>query len=510
MSMSVISARLVPRIRFQELVPWIMIAAVASSVLTADWLAGAATVLLGLAWHLLRENEGPPVLAFAFSFQWLQVSLGVFYCGLVGRNVPTITRSDYRSMVMVGLVALLALLLGLYLGRRLVKAGAVRREQRGPLFAFNRVELLLLYVASTLVAQLLLDAAWYYPRFTQALVALANFRLFFLFLLLRRLVRPRLEFGSFWLVVVAETVFGFTSFFASFREPLFLACLALSEAFDYRKLQHWVLIGLLGGVLLCCGVLWTGIKTAYRRDFQSHEFASSRIDRLQRISELTSRWLDKPMSQKLIELDKLVDRLWAVYYPALALSRVPAEVPHENGVILVGAVRHVLMPRLIFPQKAGLESDSEKVFRYAGVKVAGAKQKTTIAFGYVAESYVDFGMPGMFAPIFAFGLIMGASYQWFRAQIYHRDLAIAFVTLSYWLSLYLFERSWVRNLGLSITTIVCLGAGTVLIDRLLLAVSGKRKAGALGRTSRAMRPAESGFGNEEPHPLLPTGAGPPN
>ncbi|MBI3466422.1 MAG: oligosaccharide repeat unit polymerase [Planctomycetes bacterium] len=500
----------VPRIRFQDLVPWIVIAAGASSVLAHDWLAGAAIVLLGLAWCLLRESEGPPVLAFAFSFQWLQLSLGVFYCGIVGRNVPTITRSDYRPMVMVGLVGLLALLLGLYCGRKLVRTKPARVAWQVPSFAFNIRELLVLYVASTLVAQLLLDAAWHYPRFTQALVALANFRLFFLFLLLRRLVRPRLEFGPFSLVVVGEILFGFTSYFASFKEPLFLACLALSEAFDHRKLQHWLLLVVLGCVLLCCGVLWTGIKVPYRRDFQSQEFANSRIDRLKRISELSSRWLDKPLPQKLIELDKMVDRLWAVYYPALAISRVPADVPHENGAILVGAVKHILMPRFLFPHKAPLESDSDKVFRYAGVKVAGAKQKTTIAFGYVAESYVDFGLPGMFAPIFVFGLLMGVSYQWFRAQIHHRDLAIAFVTLSYWLSLYLFERSWVRNLGLSITTIVCLGVGTILLDRLLLAASGKRIVATRPRTGSGVLPAGAGFGIQRPLPPIPSGAGPGN
>jgi hypothetical protein len=182
----------------------------------------------------------------------------------------------------------------------------------------------------------------------------------------------------------------------------------------------------------------------------------------------------------------MVDRLWAMYYPALAYSRVPTEVPHENGALLLAAVKHVMMPRLLFPAKAGLESDSDKVFRYSGVKVAGAKQKTTIAFGYLAESYVDFGLPGMFAPIFGFGLLMGASYQWFRAQIRHRDLAIAFVTLSYWLSLYLFERSWVRNLGLSITIIACLGVGTILMDRLLLAASGKRRMAEAPPLSRGL------------------------
>ena len=44
----------------------------------------------------------------------------------------------------------------------------------------------------------------------------------------------------------------------------------------------------------------------------------------------------------------------------------------------------------------------------------------------------------------------------------------ALVTVVFWLSLYLFERSWVKMLGLSVTLIVYLGGATFLVDRFLL------------------------------------------
>src|SRR5688572_5343318 len=109
-------------LQVRELVAWTVIAATVAAVLANDWLAAVAVLVLALAWQLLREPEGPPVLAFAFSFQWLQVTLGVFYFGIVGRSIATITRSDYRPMVLIGLVGLLSLLLGLVLGKKLVKA----------------------------------------------------------------------------------------------------------------------------------------------------------------------------------------------------------------------------------------------------------------------------------------------------------------------------------------------------------------------------------------------------
>jgi hypothetical protein len=211
-----------------------------------------------------------------------------------------------------------------------------------------------------------------------------------------------------------------------------------------------------------------GIRTEYRRDFEDQVFARSREVRLDRIAALSSRWLDRSPNEILSDVDLFVDRLWAVYYPALALSRVPALLPHERGEILREAVLHALTPRVLFPDKPPVESDSEKVRRYAGVFVAGPEENTSIAFGYAGEAYVDFGLPLMFAPVLAFGLLMGAAYQGLLRVIRHRELGVAAVTVIFWLSLYLFERSWINMLGLSLTLIAYLGSATFLIDRLLL------------------------------------------
>jgi hypothetical protein len=108
------------------------------------------------------------------------------------------------------------------------------------------------------------------------------------------------------------------------------------------------------------------------------------------------------------------------------------------------------------------------VRKYSGVRVAGAETGTSIAFGYAAESYVDFGVPWMFLPVFIYGLVMGAAYRWLVRFIRHRDLALAAVTVIFWLSLYLFERSWLKTLGLSVALLLYLGGATVLLDRLLI------------------------------------------
>jgi ABC-type enterochelin transport system permease subunit len=74
----------------------------------------------------------------------------------------------------------------------------------------------------------------------------------------------------------------------------------------------------------------------------------------------------------------------------------------------------------------------------------------------------------MFVPVIIFGLLVGATYQMWTAVIQHRDLAVALTTVLYWLTLYLFERSWAKMLGLSVTLMVYLGGMVYLVDQWLL------------------------------------------
>jgi hypothetical protein len=74
----------------------------------------------------------------------------------------------------------------------------------------------------------------------------------------------------------------------------------------------------------------------------------------------------------------------------------------------------------------------------------------------------------MFVPVFAFGFAMGMAYAWARRLIWHRELFVAYATVSMWLSLYLFERSWATLLGVAAGFIVYLGVPVLLLDRMLL------------------------------------------
>jgi hypothetical protein len=214
------------------------------------------------------------------------------------------------------------------------------------------------------------------------------------------------------------------------------------------------------------GVLWIGIRGTVRESYDDREkFTVS--EKLSYTSGLAETWWSGNFSDKLESLDAFVDRMWDVYYPALALERVPKILPHTDGDMMMTALTHVFTPRILVPGKADIESDSLQVRRYTGLMVAGPDQGTTISFGYEIQGYIDYGVPGLFVPVFLYAVFMGAAYRFFLSAIRHRELGVAVVTVIFWMSLYAYNRSWAKMLGLSVTLLVYLGGVTFLIDRYL-------------------------------------------
>lgn len=448
---------------------------VGAGLLTADPMTSVALAVLWAGYRLLTVGSGVPVLFAAFTFQWLQVCSGFFYTTITGRTLEATYGSDYRTMMYIGLASIAALAGGIRLGYDLL----ARRTREQPIDrpVLSQTTLWMWYAGSLAITATVQAMAWQYPVLTQPILALTFARLAILYLLLRRLAGPELQTLPFGAVVSLEVVLGLTAYFAGFREPLVLAALAILERFDRRRMAHWATAAVVFASAAMLGLMWLGVRKEYRKDFADVEmFAESQEMRLARLQELTVRWWGRDSHEFWWNLDSLVDRLWAIYYPALAVARVPSALPHAEGRIMSGALTHVLMPRVVFPDKPGLISDSEMVKQYSGVWVAGAEQGTSIAFGYVAESYVDFGIPLMFVPMLVWGMFIGGSYRTLQVLIRHREIAVPVLTVIFWLSVYLFERSWVKTMGFTGTMLIYVGSVAYLLDRLLLHAARQREA----------------------------------
>jgi len=432
--------------------------------ITEQWVIAASLPVLWAVWRFLRFHDGPPVLAFALTFHWSQTVIGIYYNTLTGREPLAMKAALYEEMTLISLACVAVFVVGLWIGERLVALRMTQRPRRE--VALGWTSLLLFYFVLLASRGAMRQWAWNIsPGLTQGVIALTYVRFALFYLILRRLVVAQ-NFRYAAAFVTVELGLGMTGFFAEFKEPLFIAVLVLVEQFDYRRAKHWFAMAVITVVMGTVGVLWIGIRGTQRETSEARE-STSITDKLSFTGSLAQDWFSGSNFDKLLAVDDFVDRMWDVYYPALALARVPALLPHTDGAMMMTAVTHVLTPRILVPDKADLESDSLQVRRYSGIWVAGPEQGTTISFGYPIQGYIDYGMPGLFLPVLLFAIFMGAAYRFLLRIIYHRELGVAVVTVIFWMSLYAANKSWPRLLGLALTMIVYLGGFTMLVDRFL-------------------------------------------
>ena len=457
---------------------------IAAGLWFADWLPAAALAVLWLGWTLLGRYESLLVLPLAFTYQWAQACFGIFYYGLTGRTSPTLRSLDYRPIVIVELVGLVVLAVGMALGTRVV---GVKRTSREREMDVTSRTLIVAYAIAAVVCTFLGVVAWQFPRLTQLIIALSFLRMAVVYVLLRSFVIPRPRWIPFAMLLATEIILTSTSYFADFRQPLAMAGLALLEARARRsragRQRMTIAFGLVACVACVMSLMWTAVKFDYRLALRENRL-SSRTEELDFITRRAAEWIDSP-EEWLPTTDRFVDRVWQIYFPGLTLARVPSIVPHSNGALLEDAVLRVLMPRIFFPEKSGMRNDSEKVRLYAGVYVAGSESGTSYALGYTAESYVDFGIPWMYVPVFLYAALVAGTVVWLYRKLIHVEIAVSTAAVIALLSLQSLESSWAYMLGQAVALSVVLGATSLIVDRLLLRRTDRAAA---NRRRAAVRP----------------------
>ena len=453
------------------------------SIRTADWVPAVGAAVLIAIWEYLPNDDGVPVLPIAFSFQWLQVYVGVFYGAITGRPLTAHGNGlDYHLFEAFGTAWLIALLLGVCVG-----AGRARNRERPSLLmpALDERYLWPVYVALAASQPYIANHAWDYPRLTQLLIYGMLVRYAFIFILFRRLI-ARNAWHLFVLLLGLEAIIGTLGGFAGYRDAFCMAALALLERFRFTRIRHYAITGMLALLLVSLSVIWTGIKSEYRSSVNSGAVDDSASSRAGALRNLTSNWFTRDRQLVMRDADRGFDRLWQAYYSSFVFYRVPIIVPHSGGAIMNKAIAHVLMPRLFNPDKPELESDSLKVREYSGLAVAGTEAGTSIAFPAMTESFVDYGAPLMFLPAFAYAAMVGALYRFLRRRIVHPDVAIPVLTIFCWFTCYLFERSWAKLLGITATIFVTICVTALIFDR-VRTIRYLRTLAAPARRVAAMR-----------------------
>src|SRR5882672_2401380 len=274
---------------------FLAVVAVASAAIfyVDDWIAGIAIVVLWMAWKSAKDDTGLPVLAMALTFQWVQVTSGMWYHAATGRPLKTMVVSDYRPMMLIGLGCVASLVFGLRAG-----LSWIQRTRHGKVHAsqvampIGWTGLVFMYVAALGLQGTMGQLAYQFPDFTQAILTFKFLHLALLFLILRRLSRPKPQWHLIAAIMALEILLGITGFFAGYREPIVMAIIALFEVFNPRRVQQWIGVTVIGAALMALSVFWISVRSEYRKEFDNETFANSESVRIERMRQISSSWIN--------------------------------------------------------------------------------------------------------------------------------------------------------------------------------------------------------------------------
>lgn len=437
------------------------------AILLAAWgassanplLTPAAILMLPVLTSLLWLRGEPPVLLFACAMQWVQATAAIFYTNVKG--VPLSVEWEFGGAEIVkatwlSMAGVLVLAAGMRLALLRRKGGGAGQVQ-GEIARLQSGRICPLYLAAFLFFSLVESLAFRISALTQPLLAVTTLRWVLVFLLAYAVFTQRRQYALLAVVVSLEFFTGLLGFFSSFKNVLFVLLVALPSAPHFFRGTRLLQFSLVAVAVLVVGIVWTAIKGDYREFLNQgtgQQVVLAPVDqRVEKLGELLNG-----LNREKLESgwEDMILRSSYVKYFGQTIANVPSSLPYENGALWSGAVKHVLMPRFLFPNKAALD-DSARASYYTGVEVAGADQGTSIGIGYMGESYIDFGPIGMFAPILFLGLFYGFIYRFF---VYHHPvkvLGFAMATAILIFGAYTIETSNVKLIGGNLMGLIVMG-----------------------------------------------------
>jgi len=392
---------------------------VAVSAVFDDILMGVILFVGFACTGLLWRRSEIPIFAFSIFYQWLFIGMGYFYLKATGVYPGMRFLGNLEAAIWYSLAGLLCMTIGIRIalrGFRLSLGSASNDYDIKQLFWIVLVLFSVNWFVELSGVQLRLAAF----NVAQILYNVLILRYLFLYLLLLTILQQGRQYSLGFLAFVYVLLPELTSSMTKFKELFFLLVIVLlsqwrpfatehSEKVKNRQILAVVL--LISVFLVMVGLLWTGgMKHSWRTALLSGQVAGSPIQKIEAYGQQAADSIGQFDPGQAAET--LAARLSSgVAYFSHVLRVVPDAVPHENGKLTWRAIRHVAMPRFLFPEKPDLGGDSWLVRKYANLNVSGRESRTSIGLGYMAEFYIDYGFPGMLVPLLLYGMLVGVMYR---------------------------------------------------------------------------------------------------
>jgi hypothetical protein len=366
---------------------------------------------LGFIWIGAFRSPVRTIMAAFVSVQWLQVSIIVWLAEFyridlsLPQSTAICTTCHPLSQVVVTssteetIIFALAGIASLVIGTRVL--GPRISSFRPSVAEFRPLRLFLCYLALLAIARI--SGPFVGGGLAQPLISLGSLRFAIVVLLIYEWITTRRGLLLLIGLFVTEIIIGFVGFFAGFKDIFIVAGTAsLIVAKLYWKRVRLVLM-VAGPILLVLASVWTVIKPKYREFLRQGS-------REQIVATDISRSLDavQNMSGNISADDFFggmmgaVLRLSYVEIPSYAMKHVPNVIPYQYGALWGEAIKEVVTPRLLFPDKPALPSDSVRTNHFTGKRFETIG--TSVSLGYFIESYIDFGIIGGLVLLFILGM----------------------------------------------------------------------------------------------------------
>jgi hypothetical protein len=454
-------------------------AAVSAAGSNDPWLTLACGFGLALMIGLLWRLDEPPVLLLPAGMQFVQVVTPLFYANLLGVSLQDVSMhiGDVTKATWLGLAAVMSLVVGLWCGQlrtRQSAASAVELE-----IAWSPRTAFIFCLATMALAATFEMASAASEGIKQPLLAAGGIQWVGVLVLTSICVTQRRGYSYLLIVISLEVIKGFTGYFGDFKWVFLVVVVAIFAGGAKLGWERIFAAAAAAAVLLVLSVWWSAIKTEYRNYISQGSIqqvvAVPFADRISFLLEKLSQVDGQTMSNG---LNLAAKRIGYVDFLAATMRHVPSHVPFQDGAQIGAAIMHVLQPRLFFPDKSPLRSDTEILQKYTGFRYGKSTSTgTSVSVGYLAELYVDFGPLGAIVGAFIMGLLAGRAVRFVSSSpslplLINYGLAVMLA-----MTLTSFEESLIKIVGGFITTLcVVLVLRRYLLPR-MLALLGLLKHG---------------------------------
>lgn len=425
---------------------WILIIGILLALLSDYTLASLfSAVGLFLLYAMFWTRRQPAVLFWALLHQWLQVNIALIYSTITGQDFTELFR--YRenawNAYWLGMSGWLAFSLGLWcMTRGFIHAPIddwakkLAPEKCLKLYAtFLAINIALPYLPLRGIGQLIIA------------LSMLKWGFFYLFF------AASMTSGRYQKILLAlifiEFLSSFFSIFSEFKSILIMPMILLPAFLKNRiGFKSILLIVAMGSALLTLGLMWTAVKGEYREFLSAGQKGQvinvSRDEAMTELGKLISETDSEAISNAVPDL---ISRISYLDYISGTIGNVPQNLPHEEGEITKKAILHILMPRILFPNKEEIH-DALHTNKYVGEYVAD-HLTTSISIGYVGDLYIDFGYMAPVA-VFLDGLLIGFLFRFLFRQDKEAGWGL-FLTIPLFFIVYLFETALIRQVSMVVT-----------------------------------------------------------